>query len=1099
MDEAIVDNRNNKMYDLLTKYCVDANALDIAVGYFHVSGFNLLREGMAKIKQIRLIMGNETDRPTAGQLKKGHDLKKLMHEQLADILNDTSEDDSDMLMELYEYIKTGRMKVRLYVHSKFHAKAYVLKGGLFNLAFIGSSNLSRSGLGYEGGNIELNYLVSDISQAGKLVEWYETVWNESVEYNDELIEIMESTIPYARRQNDKEYVTPKELFKIMANELLHSDVESDGDMLAEFQKIGVLNAQEKIRKFGGTIIADSVGLGKTYIGMELIKRAQNEGKKTLIIVPASVVSNWEREINIFGSIDRKSLHIITIEKLSRIDLSMDSDGKEWRDLSKYDFIIVDEAHRFKRYGEITEGVYHGNKNYANLMKLKGRRDTPCVLLTATPLSNSVSDLENLITIFTNESKLKNYNSDLDFSHFDEYKKLEEQIKKHQKAERGDTGVVYTSLPFSEKIEELKQQQQPHIDGIVRILEEVMILRTRSDIGSRYPGLMINGKPISFQQTKLKHSRCEFPDEYRPLYQGATELLNSLTLPHMSMREDSSPQSYHLYLTLLYQRLDSSVHSFVTTLERLLDKDRYLLDMTERVGWENALDGIDLDDVDELGLDEYIQPGRSDDSYNDEEVISELHKDIELIKEFIHDNVSPIRTGIVEYLDPKLDMLQLMLDNESSKVLIFTQYVDTANYLYEKIAVHGKTIDCVTGDGSGGTDKDTNMKVKLFAPMANGYILGQDEREIDILITTNALAEGVNLQDCRIAINYDIPWNPMKIVQRVGRIDRIGSKARARVHNILPDKRFDSFFLNLLYTVSRKVDTITSILGNENPILTGEDDVSPKSFGETILGIGEAESIDEYERMGRKRIFKSIHVKEEKSTADLQIKEIISEMGLVKSDFREYDDTMYCMMKARRGDAKGVFAMFRIYDDSNTDRLDTITVFRNSNGICNKIDKEDFLDSIPLHKYTSGYRRSGEVDRPLEEIKEYFEHNHYEPISQMFSHSRMGTRQKVDNIQDLVMSRLKRIKDYESLDDSVEVSELYGKFTGVVLVGPEVSILKSLFGQSGSRKRVNGMARDEFIKIVSDFYEKHVQNNSNYATQRSGDDIKYKCVCWGAFV
>ena len=1087
MDDPIVDNRDNKMYDLLTKYCVSADALDIAVGYFHVSGFNLLRESMAKIEQIRLIMGDETDRPTADQLKKGHDSMELMREQLVDIINDTSEDG---LMELYDYIKSGRMEVRLYVHSKFHAKAYILKGGLLNIAFIGSSNLSRSGLGYEGGNIELNYLVSDISQAGKLTEWYETVWNESVEYNDELIKIMESAIPYARRQNDREYVTPRELFKIMANEWLDSDVESDGDMLAEFQKIGVLNAQEKIRKFGGVIIADSVGLGKTYIGMELIRRAQNEGKRVLIIVPASVVSNWEREINIFGSINRTSLHIITIEKLSRIDLSME----EWGDLSTYDFIIVDEAHRFKKHGEITEGVYHGNKNYANLMKLKGRRDTPCVLLTATPLSNSVSDLENLITIFTNESKLKNYNSDLDFSHFDEYNKLEAQIKEYRKSERG---AVYTSLPFSEKIEELKQQQQPRIDGIVKILEEVMILRTRSDIGSRYPGLMINGKPISFQQTKLHHSRCEFPDEYRPLYQGATELLKNLTLPHISMREDDSPQSYHLYLTLLYQRLDSSIHSFVTTLERLLAKDRDLLGMTKRVGWKSALDGVVLD---ELGLDGYIQPEGSDNSYNDEEVISALHRDIELIEEFIHDNVSPIRTGTVEYLDPKLGMLQSMLDNEPGKVLIFTQYVDTANYLYEKITVHGKTIDCVTGDGSGGTDKDTNIKVKLFAPIANGYTLGQGEREIDILITTNALAEGVNLQDCRVAINYDIPWNPMKIVQRVGRIDRIGSNSRAIVHNILPDKRFDSFFLNLLYTVSRKVDTITSILGNENPILTDEDDVSPKSFGEAILGIGEAESIDEYERMGRKRIFKSIHVKEEKSAVDLQIKEIISEMGLVKSDFREYNNTMYCMIKARSGDAKGVFAMFRIYDDSNADRLDTITVFRNSNGICNKIDKEDFLDYLPLHKYTSGYRRSDEVDKPLEEIKEYFEYNHYEPMLQMFSHSRMGTRQIVTNVQEHVVGRLKRIKDYETLDVPVDVTELYKKFVGVVLLGPEVSILESLFGQQrGLRKIIHKMGRDEFIKITSDFYETHIQGNPDYAAPRQPDDIKYKCVCWGAFV
>lgn len=140
-----------------------------------------------------------------------------------------------------------------------------------------------------------------------------------------------------------------------------------------------------------------------------------------------------------------------------------------------------------------------------------------------------------------------------------------------------------------------------------------------------------------------------------------------------------------------------------------------------------------------------------------------------------------------------------------------------------------------------------------------------------------------------------------------------------------------------------------------------------------------------------------------------------------------------------------------------------------------------------------------MDKPLEEIKEYFEHNHYKPMLQMFSHSRMGTRQKVDPIQRLVTSRLQRIRDHESLDDSVGVSGLHNKFVSAVLLGPEVTILKSLFGQHELRKSIHEMERDKFIKTMSDFHEKHVRNNSNYATQRSGDDIKYKCVCWGAFV
>ena len=1066
MAEPIIDNMNVKLHDSLKRACMNAETLDIAVGYFHVSGFNELRRSLAGIKQIRLIMGDETDRPTAKQLKKGHDPMESIREHISKMLNNTSEDDSDMLMELYEYCKSGKMKVRLYVDNTFHAKAYILKSDFDKCAFIGSSNLSRAGLGYEGGNVELNFLAKDMMHVDALSNWYDTVWEASVEYNDDLIKLMRSTEQYARRQNDKEYVTPAELFKIMANELLDSEVESEPDMLAAFQKIGVINAQDKIRKFGGVIIADSVGLGKTYIGMELIRRAQSEGRKVLVVVPASVKTNWERELRNFGSVnqDEPHLQILTHEKLSRIDLSQDSEGDEWDSLCKYDYILVDEAHRLKKYGVYTDGMYSGNKNYANLMALKVERDVPCVLLTATPLNNTIYDLKNLVHLFTNESRMKNYNSSLDFSHFEDYKNLEEQIKKQQRSGKGDS--VYESAKPHDVINDLRQKQEPHIKGIVNILEEVMILRTRHDISSKYPGLTINGKPVSFQQTAIRQMRCEFPDEYGPLYRGANELLDSLNLPHISLRENSSPQSHSLYLMLLYKRLDSSIHSFAVSLERLLDKDRKLLDITKRVGWEKAVEGVDMDK--DMRLDTHITQQGGGMRNSDEKAMDMLRADITMIEEFIKNNVKPIRIAPERYIDPKLEMLQSKLDNEIEKVLIFTEYVDTAKYLYERIHTHGKEKDCVSGDGSLGTDRETEMKTKLFAPIANGYTLGKGEREIDVLITTNTLAEGVNLQDCRTAVNYDIPWNPMAIVQRVGRIDRIGSNTRAVMFNILPDKRFDEYFLNLLATVSRKVDTITSILGNENPILTDKDDVSPKSFGDLLLGMGEAESIEEYEKMGRNKMFKSIHAKEEKSTALLGIKEVVSERGLTKTDFRVYDRAMYCVVDARRADKKGVFTMFQVYDESNGDKLGTITIFRDgTSGVCREIEVEDFLDFIPMHEYDNGRRRTTDLDKPLEEIERYFNTNNMQYILKRFSHSAMGTMQKAPRVQEYVMRRLDRIKNHESINDTIEVSDLHSKFAGVVLLDSEESILSAHFGGGrGLKNRIHSTDRDEFITHVN---------------------------------
>lgn len=1101
MRSPIIDNIENNLHDSLTRACRKADTLDIAVGYFHVSGFNELRRSLADIKQIRLIMGDETDRQTAAQLRRGHDPMESIRERVSEMLNNTPDGDSDMLMELYEYCKSGKMEVRLYVDNKFHAKAYILKSDTdadYNSAFIGSSNLSRAGLGYEGGNIELNFLARDIAHVETLSKWYETVWNKSVEYSDELIKLMESTEPYARKQNDKEYVVPRELFKIMANELLDSEVESDHDMLVAFQKIGVINAQDKIRKFGGVIIADSVGLGKTYIGMELIRRAQSEGRNVLVVVPASVKDSWERKMRDFRDInyDKSRLQILTHEKLSRINLDQDSGGKEWKDLCKYDYMLVDEAHRFKKHGMYIDGTYSGNKNHANLTELKAGRDVPCVLLTATPLNNTIHDLKYLIQLFTNESRMKNYDSSLDFSHFDRYKKLEDQIKREQSAGRGESdGVVYDSL--HNVIEGLRQQQQPHINGIVNILEEVMILRTRHDISRKYPGLVINDKPVSFQQTSVQQLRCKFPDEYEPLYRNASELLDLLKLPHISMREDSSPQSHSLYLMLLYKRLDSSIHSFVVSLERLLEKDRNLLNMTKRIGWKKAVEGVEMDD--DMGLDAYVTSQGDGGQYEDEEAMTALCDDITKMEKFIEANVKPIRTSLEEYLDPKLEMLQSKLDVELGKVLIFTEYVDTAKYLYERISTRGKKKDCVSGQGNLGSNRETEIKIKLFAPLANGYTLDKDEQEIDILITTNTLAEGIDLQDCRTAINYDIPWNPMAIVQRAGRIDRIGSNTRATLINMMPDRRFDEYFLKLLATVSRKVETITSILGTENHILTDKDNVSPKSFGEILLGMGEAETIEEYEKMGRNKLFKSVRSKEEKSSAILGIKEVVNKLDLIKSDFRDYDRAMYCVVEARRADKRGVFAMFRVYDESNGDKLDTITIFRDDKDVCGEVKVEDFLDFIPMHEYVWGRRRTDDLDKPLEEIERYFNNKYFQPMLKRFSQSAMGTRQNVPRVQEYVVQRLDRIKHNESFSDAVEVSDLHGKFTGVVLLDSEASVLSTRLGGRGLRKKIHSMDKDKFVRTVSDFYEQHVQNNPNYTIQRSSNNIKYKNICWGAFV
>lgn len=1087
--EYIVDNRRATMAKELRECCRGTHTLHIAVGYFYVDGFNILRDRLDSIGKIRLVMGNQTDKPTATDLKRGHE--EAIREQIVRNLNNVSDGpEAETLLELYEYIREARMGVRIYVKNRFHAKAYVFERDepYTDVAFVGSSNLSGPGLGNEGGNVELNIQSRDTPVVDALLKWYDEIWNDALPYSEELIRIIEHTVPYARKQNDLEFVTPKELFKIMAAEMLDDwdeFADESVDLLAEFQKIGVLNASDKIRKFGGCIVADSVGLGKTFIGMELIREAQARGQNALVIVPKNVEQNWQRELEKYGSVmlDEPRLKIMTIDRLSRMDLGLPDDYAELESLKKrYDFIVIDEAHRFRNKGYYAEG-YSNNRNYANLRILK-EANTRYLLLTATPLNNTVKDLENLISIFTTETRLKNTNPELDFFHFGEYDKIAGQIKKLEKDDPA----------YDNKLRSLIELRKPHELGIKNILEEVVVLRTRSDINERYSNEVIGGKRVSFIPITVEPNRCKFPPSYMQLYESVVDLLAQLNVPHMVMKTGGTVQLQGLYMTLLYKRLESSIHSFVRTLETLVETEEELLTATEQHGWKEAAKGKRIDDE---GLDEYGFETKHDETMQDKEAMAKLREDIHMVKEFIGKHVGPIRKGW-GYVDPKLDMLLEMLQSETGKVLVFTQYRDTAKYLYDNIRDIGKTVDCVSGTGDLGTNLDTHMKVKLFAPIANNYEPTTEDREIDILVSTDTLSEGVNLQDCGVVVNYDIPWNPMRMVQRAGRSDRIGSKTKTTVRNILPDAKFDELFLGLLDKVAGKITTIIDILGTENQIVTDEEDASPKTIGEAIRKMGDPGDVNAYEKMGRNPLFKNIRTNEKMSEMMLKIQERVRNLGSVR-DYKKRDGVMYSAVMARKTDRKGVFMMFRVVDAAQDEKMNDIIIFRDSDGKFSEVGIDDFLTSIPMDEFEEGILRTDGMERALEAIEEYFKANRFREIQDAFNPARMGTLAKADRVQELVMRRLDRIIANKSLDEDADgAAGLYESLAEVVLRSSEVSLLKKCFGGTNIRDNIHNMPKGRFIEVVADFYRRHVRDSPNYHRQRRSGNISYEKICWGAF-
>ena len=1145
-DLGIIDNRHVKFIEKFKAFCKHTKELKIAAGYFYVSGFDLVKDDLKDISRIRVVMGTETDLETAQQIEQGYEarLKEVLIKDLQKI-TDQHGKKIEALKDLHDYIVSGKIEVRIYVEEKFHAKAYVFERkdeSIPDVAIVGSSNFSRAGFGAQGtqGNTELNSIHKNDQDIAVLKNWYEQIWNEAKPFQKDLLHLIETSQPFIQFVlGDKEYVTPFELFKTMIFEFLDRDITAFKEVLAEFQKIGVLNAKQKINDFNGCIISDSVGLGKTLVGAGLIQDYQREGKNILLIVPASVKENWVRELtrkNKHGNrffdvdMDEKRLKIITITELSRIDLTKDSNKQRLEFLKKsYSAILIDEAHRFRNSGRFDEqtNTYSGNKNYANIQVLR-TSDKKYVLLTATPLNNSIKDLANLISLFTNPTILKNKDPKLEFSHFDEYAQTLKKIRNLENEGKQDSHVMG----------KLRYKLSEHLVGITRILEEVMILRTRTDINERYPDLIIDDKKITFKMAKIHPEKYEFPKTYLPIYENITEFLANLNVPHIALINETTGKILAgLYRILLFKRLESSIYSFFQSLERLKAKETDFLREIKHNGWEKTRqkrksvgsvynkEAVEND----LELTEWIEEQSSTESSDEitqDQVIKMIEEDLEMIVTFYKKFIPMIKNeGKYSYDDAKLTKLKEILSNTSDqKVLVFTQYVDTVEYLYNNLKKYAESrnimMDCVVGEATHedveyGTELPRERKIKLFAPIANDYQLDKGEKEINLLISTDALSEGVNLQDCNIVINYDLPWNPMRIVQRIGRVDRIGSEKRVCVYNIFPDKELDTL-LDLIEKLNSKIANISAIIGKENFILSDDEQINPRIIGEKIKEIKQTSDYSTYESVGRNPLLKNIQGGEEKSAKRLELKSLIGKIGLEPSDFKEYDRTIYSIVPSET--RKGLFTMFRIFDKSRKDlnggKMEDIILYNDL-----KTTDIHFIDitELKLEATTVGIRKNDksinyDLDKTLNDLIHYFEKTIFLERKSGFKKTKMRMNVKPTKLQKYVVNRLtsivynKKLTGHTSTSVKEQAAFLLREYQEKILDQKTSDMMKTNFVVNGSSHNVTTILEniakfedDDFVRKTNHFYENYMRDDPRYSKLRDERDIKYKIICWGALV
>lgn len=837
----IVDNITDDitMSAVLNSEIPHTKGLDISTGYFDIAGYSLLRQSLEVVSQrdtfaMRLILGRQAILP---------DINTTFEEDARryneDVLSIKSRlDDEHLSTELMSdttsliaFLKRKTVQVRLGPSRFNHAKCYITDGS----ALVGSSNLTKGGLK---GNYELNAALYQPLAVQAASAWFESMWQKSDDTKEVLVKILEESkfgIP----------ATPYEVYIKMLFEKYHDHLTSDKDSpqyhvtLTQFQKDAVRTAMFIISDYGGAMVADATGLGKTNIGMEVLRqKILKDDRKVLLIAPSQVLKTmWENKLREAGLSVRKQ---ITMESLGR-----DTALEALYQYNNIDFVLIDESQNFRSSNA------KRSQNLAKIMTVGTRKQV--LLLSATPINNSIMDLYNQLCIITRKDPAYFYRT---IGIPDLYRHMRDAANKEGGLEAG-------------------------LEKIERLLDSVMVRRTRSYIREVYPNDKIDGRPIKFPKHEYSTVRYSLTELYGNIFQKLLDDINRLTMAPYGLKQydRKAPEEEkakhkvlaHLQVILLLKRFESSVEAVKTSLDnkirlykcidRVLDQGRMLRvkDFNRIITkWNNKDIDPDGDDdseeedhfireIESLKLDtisvDYDAKGFQQDLRYDLEILENLRKEVGKVT--VDKKLERVRDTIIS---------DNAFQSDGKKVLIFTEYTTTATYVLKKLRgmFDGQTIECITGR----TKPETRARyIERFAPKSN---LADDRRlegeEIDILISTDVLAEGQNLQDCNYVINYDLPWNPMRIVQRIGRVDRLTSGYDViRSRACYPDTDLDAI-LKLVGKLLDKIGTVDKVIGLDSELL-GQTP-TPKQYNGSlkerleILGKGGKVAAELMEQMGR---------------------------------------------------------------------------------------------------------------------------------------------------------------------------------------------------------------------------------------------------------
>lgn len=892
------------------------------------------------------------------------------------------------------------------------------------VAYMPINGFTTVDLGCERGNNSYN-MVNRIEApfATQYIQLFDTLWNDKAKMQD-VTDVVVENISSVYNENSPEFIYFITLYHVFSEFLddISEDVlpnEATGfkqskiwSMLYDFQRDAVLAIINKLEKYNGCVLADSVGLGKTFTALAVIKYYENRNKSVLVLCPKKLAANWntyrDNYVNNPIAVDRLNYDVLFHTDLSRnggTSNGLDLDRLNW---GNYDLIVIDESHNF-RNGEGGAGTHKsdGENRYQVLMRkvIRAGVKTKVLMLSATPVNNRFYDLRNQLALA--------YEGDADVMNqrLNTTKSIDEIFRQAQRAfnawselkpEQRTTDALLRTLDFD----------------FFEVLDSVTIARSRKHIERYYDTSEIGKFPERLKPISLRPNLTDLNQaiDYNQIY----ELLSSLTLCIYTPSDYIFPSKLDKYmdrgkanLTMqgrefgiqrlmsinLLKRLESSVFSFNLTLKRiwqLIHTTIEGIDHYEKYGnaditmYEAGESDFDMEDsnTDFFSVGKKTKIDLEDMDYKSwRKALQQDADNLELLILMVAD--------ITPEHDTKLQTLFRLLDDKmahpinpgNKKVIIFTAFSDTAGYLYEHVSEYmknryGLDTAVITGAIDGkttakGLKPTLNNVLTCFSPISKdkAVLLPNNPTEIDVLIATDCISEGQNLQDCDYLINYDIHWNPVRIIQRFGRIDRIGSRnASIQLVNFWPNMTLDDY-INLKSRVETrmKITVMTA---------TGDDDlINPEEKGDL-----------EYRKQQLKRLQEEVVDLEDMSTGisimDLGLNEFrLDLLAYIKNhgDLEKTPRGLHAVVPKTEGCPEGViFVLKNVNNSVNIDNQNRIhpfyMVYISTEGeiVCDYLNPKGLLDDVrllcrgksePIKALCAQFNRETDDGRNMSEMSE----------------------------------------------------------------------------------------------------------------------------------